>query len=97
MPRNAVGDMLSVASPEEAQLQSKLFPKEFRQLQMVNEVSPDMVFPMSVLTTIQGHFGSKVLKRFAEQYMLWVKSKDRKGETVLVEYAMSMRQPESQD
>jgi len=92
MPRNVINDMLQAGSAEDAQFLDKLFPKQFRQLQMVNEVSPDMVWPMCILTSIQGHFRSPFLKRLAEQYMLWVKSKDRKGETVLAEYGASIRQ-----
>jgi hypothetical protein len=97
MPKNALESMMQVTTPEEAQFVNKLFPKDYRMLKMVHEVQPDLVFSTAVLGTVQRIFKSKTLKVFDEEWMLRVKSKDRKGETVLVEYGMSMRQSVPED
>ena len=88
---NAMESMFQIGAPEEQQFLQLLLTKDYRTLKMVHEVEPGQVFPMSVLGVVQRRFGSKVLKMTDEEFMCRVKSKDRKGITELVEWAMSMR------
>ena len=90
---NVMDKMFQQGTTEDVQFFSKLLPQDYRTLKMMHEVQPDLVFPMAALGLIQRLFNSKTLKTFDEEYMLRVKSKDRKGITELVEWAMSMRRP----
>ena len=96
MPRrqpNVMENMFQIGAPEETQFMQLLLTENYRKLKMLHEVQPDQVFPMSVLGVVQRRFGSTVLKMTDEEFMCRVKSKDRKGITELVEWAMSMRRP----
>jgi hypothetical protein len=90
-------DMFQQVSSEDTQFFSKLLPDDYRTLKMMHEVQPDLVFPMGVLGLIQRKWKSTVLKVFDEEYMLRVKSKDRKGIQELIEWAMSMRRAEPEE
>jgi hypothetical protein len=88
---NVMDNMFQPVSSEDAQFFNKLLPEDYRTLKMMHEVQPDLVFPMGVLGLVQRLFKSKTLKIFDEEYMMRVKSKDRKGIRELLEWAISMR------
>jgi len=66
-------------------------------LKMMHEVQPDLVFPMAVLGAVQRRFHSPILKTFDEEYMLRVKSKDRKGILELITWAQNTMKPSEEE
>lgn len=76
---------------------SALFPTKdkFRMLQMITELQPRGVTPISVLGVIRRRFSSQVLFMFEEEYRTNQIARDRKGRLELSEVMVGRRgQPE---
>ncbi len=76
---------------ESAALVNSLFDSRKKQLKMITEISPDLIYPMATMTIIAKEYKSKVLDGFiSEIYQLMI-SKDRKGRGELIEALMASR------
>lgn len=85
------GLMVSGGGEEQQALIRSLFDSRKSQLKMITEISPDLIYPMALMTIIANMYRSKVLNSFiSEIYMLQI-SKDRKGRAELIEALLASR------
>jgi hypothetical protein len=66
-------------------------PKKLKDLQMVTEMDPNLIFDFSCLRLIGDRWHSRILNPFAEQYYIHQVAKDRKGRIEAVEVSVSRR------
>ena len=82
---------------EQQQLIKSLFDSRKSQLKMITEITPDLVYPMAVMTVIASTYKSKILNMFiSEIYQLQI-SKDRKGRAELIEALLASRSSDTSD
>lgn len=71
-----------------------LFDSRKSRLNMITEVTPDLIYPLTVLQVVSTKFKSKVIDSFlSELYKLQI-SRDRKGRGELIEALLSARTAE---
>ena len=71
-----------------------LFDSRKSRLNMITEVTPDLIYPLTVLQVVSTRFKSKVIDSFlSELYKLQI-SRDRKGRGELIEALLSIRTSE---
>jgi len=94
MPGGGMLDnILAQGSSDETSVLAALFPSKTHEerLIMLSELPPELVFPMSVLRTVQKRFKSKILGSMANSLYLNEIPKDRKGRLEGVETFLGMR------
>ncbi len=89
---NLFDGIMSGSGQEESQaLIKSLFDSRKSQLKMITEITPDLVYPMALMTIIGKTYKSKILDMFiSEIYQLQI-SKDRKGRAELIEALLASR------
>ena len=68
-----------------------LFDAKKARLKMITEVTPDLVYPLALLMTIQARYKSKLLDDFSSQFYQLQISRDRKGRAELIEALLATR------
>ena len=68
-----------------------LFDAKKARLKMITEVTPDLVYPLALLMTIQQRYRSKLLDDFSSQFYQLQISRDRKGRAELIEALLATR------
>ena len=68
-----------------------LFDVKKARLKMITEVTPDLVYPLALLSTIQQRYRSKLLDDFSSQFYQLQISRDRKGRAELIEALLATR------
>jgi hypothetical protein len=58
---------------------------------MITEVTPDLVYPLALLMTIQKRYKSKLLDDFSSEFYQLQISRDRKGRAELIEALLATR------
>ncbi len=85
------GIMQGGGGEESAALINSLFDSRKSQLKMITEISPELIYPMAVMTVIANKYKSPILNMFiSELYQLMI-SKDRKGRAELIEALLASR------
>ena len=84
--------LLSGGGGEESQaLIKSLFDSSKKQLKMITEITPDLVYPMATMTIIAKRYKSGILNDFiSEIYQLQI-SKNRQGRAELIEALLASR------
>ena len=84
--------IMSQATPEEMGVINVLFDtKDYQRLKMISEISPSIMYAMTVLGVLQRRYNSKVLKLFDQEFLSRQKSRDRQGIMELVEVILGTR------
>ena len=68
-----------------------LFDSKKNRLKMITEVTPDLVYPLALLMTIQKRYKSKLLDDFSSEFYQLQISRDRKGRAELIEALLATR------
>ena len=91
------GIMSGGGGEESAALINSLFDSRKSQLKMITEISPELIYPMAIMTVIASQYRSKILNMFiSELYQLMI-SKDRKGRAELIEALLASRSSGGED
>jgi len=69
--------------------------KNFKKMQQLTEITPDLMFPMVVAGVIEKKFKSKIIHIMREELFLLEVSKDRKGRDEYAEVALAVRRGSS--
>ena len=76
---------------EAAGLSKALFDSRKSMLKMITEITPDLVYPMALMTVIGDKYKSKTLQAFQKEiYQLQI-SRERKGRAELIEVLLAGR------
>ncbi len=85
------GLMSGGGGEEQAALVQSLFDARKSRLKMITEISPELIYPMAIMTVIAKKYKSGILADFiSELYQLMI-SKDRKGRGELIEALLASR------
>lgn len=96
---NIVNKMISttVGGSEDTQVLDVLYPTKGPRHRMLSEISPDLVYGMTVLSMFRRKYKSKNLNMFEEEFCTWQTAKDRKGKLEAVEVTLSTRRSSMSD
>jgi len=84
--------IMAQSTPEEMGIINVLFDtKNYQRLKMISEISPSIMYAMTVMGVLQRRYHSKVLKLFDEEFLSRQKSRDRQGIMELVEIILGTR------
>ena len=76
---------------ESSSVVNTLFDAKKSRLKMITEVTPDLVYPLALLMTIQKRYKSKLLDDFSSEFYQLQISRDRKGRAELIEALLATR------
>jgi len=94
MDLSKLGGGLGIGIPSEEELAVKsLFPakNKAQNLQMITDIQPKAIVPLSALGLIRRRFDSSIIKMWEEEYYSILLSKDRKGRLELSEIFVARR------
>ena len=90
--RSLMDSIMSTAAPEEVSAINILFDTQnYQRLKMISEISPSIMYAMTVMGVLQRRYKSKVLRLFDEEFLSRQKSRDRQGVLELVEVLLGVR------
>lgn len=91
---NFMSGISSSGGDESEGIVKALFDNRKSRLKMITEVSPDLIYPLTVLQVVGTKFKSRVIDNFlSELYQLQI-SRDRKGRGELIEALLASRSSE---
>lgn len=87
-----IGGITAFGMDAETSLVDGLFEvKNFKKLKQLTDITPDLIFPLTVAGVIQKKFKSKIIKSMEEELFLLEVAKDRKGRDEYAEVALAIR------
>ncbi len=72
-----------------------LFDNRKSRLKMISEVTPDLIYALSLLSLIADKYKSSVLSKFLSELLQFQISRDRKGRGELIEAVLAGRSHDS--
>jgi|SRR3989304_7054489 len=93
--RSILEGISALGGEESASVVNALFDDRKGRLKMITEITPDLIYPLSLLLVVASKYKSKVLDSFVNELFKLQISRDRKGRGELIEALLSARTAES--
>ena len=88
---NILDEMFRAGGSEEGGIMSYLFPKKLAQKKQVTEVTPDLIWNLSIAGMFQKRWKSRVWHDLLDEFYTLEESKDRKSRVEIVEVGLATR------